>query len=413
MSNVFDRVTEIVKKSGLKGGLTEEQISPLLRPSETIIVNFPVKTQNGNEVFKGIRVRYNDNRGPTKGGMRFHQHVDENEAYALAFYMMLKCSLTRLPFGGGKGGLIFNPKKYEDEDIELISKEFFKKLANFVGVERDIAAPDVNTNAKVMEWFLDAYNEVNNGDFPAIVTGKPIERGGSVGRLDATGRGALLVLNHFVTEGHVFDHSDKSQIKIAIHGFGNGGRHFARLACKEGYKIIAVSDSSGTIHNKEGLDIEKLINHKNEKKKVTGFEGGEDIEEIFSLECDVIVPAAIGGAITEDNAEDIKAKLILEIANLATHPKGDEILKDNDVKVIPDILSNAGGVIVSFFEWHQNMKGVKWDEEKIHKELEKIITKAAIEVINHADENEMTYRESAFVIALNNVIDPSDVIKYD
>jgi glutamate dehydrogenase/leucine dehydrogenase len=372
-------------------------------PERELTVNFPVKMRDGKiKIFTGHRVQHNTARGPAKGGIRYHPGVTLDEVKALASWMTWKCAVVGIPFGGGKGGVQCNPKEMNMAELENMTRRFASELVGFIGPDRDIPAPDVYTNPQVMAWIMDTYSMHKGHSVPGVVTGKPISIGGSKGRNEATGRGCVYViaeafkdLNLKLTGG-----------TAAIQGFGNAGSVAAKLlAAEHGVKIIAVNDSSGGAYNKNGLDIPALLAHKEKTGKVKGFPGSDDIsnEELLALRCDVLVPAALENAITEKNAANINARIIAEAANGPVTPEADKILYDKDVFLLPDILANAGGVTVSYFEWVQDNYSFFWKESNVNENLREVMVNSFTEVLQTAHKYKIDMRRAAYVLAVDRV----------
>ncbi len=383
-------------------GLSEEAFDEVLKPENVERVSFKVNMDNGSDqTFEGVRVQHHSGRGPTKGGIRFHPQVDVDEVMALATWMTWKCAVVNIPFGGGKGGVTVNPKLLSKGELERVSKGFMTAIAPVVGPDRDIPAPDVGTTAEIMAWMLDAYNAAVGGNHPGVITGKPIERGGSYGRDDATARGGFYVLNYLAKSLNLLPGAS-----IAIQGFGNAGQHFAELCANAGYKVVAVSDTSGGIYNPKGLDVEKLLKIKQETRMIVDYEDAQKVtnEELLELEVDVLAPAALENQITRDNADKVKAKIVLELANGPTTPEADEILFKKGTVVLPDILANAGGVTVSYFEWVQNQRNERWPLERIHEQLEEKMHKAAQAVYDMGVKHKTHLRTAALMVALERVL---------
>ena len=371
----------------------------LKNPQRVVNVNFPVKLDSGEvKSFSGFRIQYNNFLGPYKGGIRFHQDVDIEDVCELAFLMSLKCSLTDLPLGGGKGGIRFNPKLYSENEVKKISKKFIQEISQNIGEKIDIPAPDVNTNPKIMSWFREEYEKINNKSCPGIVTGKAIENGGSQGRDVATSLGAFYIIEE------MYKNENKENLKVVIQGFGNAGSHLANFLDESGFKIIAVSDSKTALYNENGLDIKKLIEHKKENsfEKVEEYEKISN-EKLLELSCDILIPCALGDVITKENVENIKAKKIIEVANAPINPDCDTILKNKDIEVVPDILANSGGVIVSYFEWCQNLKNEKWDLEKVKQKLKEKILNSYNSILEN--KNNLTLREASYILAIKKILE--------
>lgn len=380
----------------------KENIDLLKYPRRSMIVNFPIKMDSGKtELFTGYRVQYNDSRGPTKGGIRFHPDVDLEEVKTLAFLMTLKCAVVDIPFGGAKGAVKVNPKKLSKKELEKVSRGYIKQIYGVIGPKKDIPAPDVYTTPEMMAWMRDEYEKITGEDAPAVITGKPVEKLGSKGRTIATAQGGVYVLKEAVKVLGI-----NGDIKIAIQGFGNAGMNIAQILDKEGYKIIGVSDSRSGVYDKNGLDIEKLIKHKKKTKKISGFKAKEiSNKELVELECDVLVPAAIAGQINNDNAANVKAKIILELANAPVTPEADDILFKNKVVVVPDILANAGGVVVSYFEWLQNLNNEYWELDVVLEKLDRKMVKAFNNVYDKSKKMKISMRKAAYKLAIEKIIE--------
>jgi glutamate dehydrogenase (NAD(P)+) len=380
----------------------------LREPRRELTVHFPVHMDDGTvQVFTGYRVQHNLGRGPAKGGIRYHQDVDLDEVKALAMWMTWKCAVVGIPYGGGKGGVIVDPKKLSMKELEGLTRRFFTEIEVLVGPEKDIPAPDVNTNAQVMAWMMDTYSMHAGYTVPGVVTGKPISLGGSEGRNEATARGTVFCIIEATRHlGIVL-----SQARVSIQGFGNAGAISARLIAEEGATVVAVSDSTGGIHAPDGLDIPKVVAWKQEHGTVQGFPGATDITnaEILEVDCDILIPAALEGQITARNAGNIKARLIAEAANGPTTPEADEILFKNSKFMIPDILCNAGGVTVSYFEWVQDLNRDHWSERVVNEKLKEIMVKAFSEVLAMARREQCNMRTAAYLLAVKRVADAMDM----
>ncbi len=390
-----------------------ETIERLRHPQTALEMSIPVRMDDGSlKIFKGYRVRHNDSRGPTKGGIRFHPDVSLSEVKALAFWMSLKCAVVGIPYGGGKGGVIVDPKSLSRLELERLSRGFIEQAVDFIGPLKDIPAPDVYTNAMIMGWMMDEYSKITRTYNPGVITGKPISMGGSLGRDDATGRGAYYCIKELEKKRGW----NPSEITVAVQGFGNAGQHVASLLHADGYKIVAVSDSQGAIYRKEGFDVPSLVHAKQSTRKVqpvycegTVCEGipADHItnEELIELDVDVLIPAALENVITTDNAENVKAKVIVEAANGPITADADPILEKNNILVIPDILANAGGVTVSYFEWVQNKNGYYWSLEDVQSKLHNIMRSAFNEVYNIMQEKNIHMRTAAYALAVNRLAD--------
>ena len=376
----------------------------LREPRRELTVHFPVKMDDGSvQVFTGYRVQHNLGRGPAKGGIRYHQDVSLDEVKALAMWMTWKCAVVGIPYGGGKGGVIVDPKKLSKKELEGLSRRFFSEISVLIGPERDIPAPDVNTTPQIMAWFMDTYSMHVGYTVPGVVTGKPISLGGSEGRNEATARGCVFT----VVKAAEHLKMDLTKAKVAVQGFGNAGAIAARLISDEGATVIAVSDSMGGIRNMAGLDVAKVSAWKAEHGTVQGFPGAEDISnaEVLETECDVLIPAALENQITARNAVNIKAKIVAEAANGPTTPEADAILYQRGIFLIPDILCNAGGVTVSYFEWVQDLNRDHWTEAEVNAKLKVIMDKAFAEVLAQSVKHTVNMRTGAYLNAVQRVAD--------
>lgn len=378
----------------------------LSRPQKITNVSFPVKMDSGEiEIFDGYRVQYNNTRGPYKGGIRFHPQADLDEVKSLAFWMMIKCAVVDIPLGGGKGGIAVDPKKLSKNELERLTRTFTKEIANLIGPRIDVPAPDVYTNAEVMGWMVDEYTKIKGKQDLGVVTGKPIEIGGSLGRDVATAQGGFYVLEEYLLQNNI----DPKTLKIAIQGFGNAGMTMAELMYKAGWQVVAVSDSSGGVLSEDGgLNIDQLKKIKLDGDSLNNIKdlGLKKISnnELLELDVDVLVPAALENQITLSNANNIRAKIVLELANGPTTPEADEILFNKNILVIPDVLANAGGVAVSYFELVQNLQNYYWSREKVLGDLATIMKKSLNDVMRIAGENKVDWRKASFILALNRVI---------
>nr|WP_082853737.1 Glu/Leu/Phe/Val dehydrogenase [Kosmotoga sp. DU53] len=385
-------------------GIDEEYAEMLRRPKRCLIVDFPVLMDDGSvKVFTGYRVQHNTARGPAKGGIRYHPETNLDEVKALAFWMTWKTSLMDLPFGGAKGGVRVDPKSLSEKELRRLSRRYFSEIQIMIGPQHDIPAPDVNTNPDIMAVYMDTYSMNIGHTELGVVTGKPVRLGGSKGREEATGRGVMVTVREACRELGI----ETSKATVAVQGFGNVGMYSA-LLCKHelGCKIIAVSDSKGGIFNPNGLNIQELIEHKKSTGKVDSFPGGEKIgkDDVFEMDVDILIPAALENAITEDNAHKIKAKIISEGANGPITPEADKILNQRRVMVIPDILANAGGVTVSYFEWVQDLQAFFWSLEQIRETLESMMTEAFKETLDTAKKYGVDLRTAAYIIAIDRVM---------
>ena len=374
----------------------------LREPRRELTVHFPVHMDDGSvQVFTGYRVQHNLGRGPAKGGIRYHQDVTLDEVKALAMWMTWKCAVVGIPYGGGKGGVIVDPKKLSRKELEALTRRFFTEIEILVGPEKDIPAPDVNTNAQVMAWMMDTYSMHAGYTVPGVVTGKPISLGGSEGRNEATARGTIFC----IIEAARHLGMELPKARVAIQGFGNAGSIAAQLIHEEKATVVAVSDSTGGIHNPAGLDVHRLIQWKQEHGTVQGFPGSKDITntEVLEVDCDILIPAALENQITDRNAKNVKARLIAEAANGPTTPEADEIFWKAGKFMIPDILCNAGGVTVSYFEWVQDLNRDHWSERVVNDKLREIMVKAFQEVLAVARREQVYMRTAAYLLAVERV----------
>ncbi|HEY7827464.1 MAG TPA: Glu/Leu/Phe/Val dehydrogenase [Candidatus Limnocylindrales bacterium] len=376
----------------------------LREPRRELIVHFPVKMDDGSvQVFTGYRVQHNLGRGPAKGGIRYHQGVTLDEVKALAMWMTWKCAVVGIPYGGGKGGVIVDPKQLSLRELEGLTRRYATEISIIIGPERDIPAPDVNTNSQTMAWIMDTYSMHVGYTVPGVVTGKPIALGGSEGRNEATARGTV----YCIVQAAAHLKLDLAKATVAVQGFGNAGSIAARLIGQEGSTVVAASDSTGGIHNPKGLDIAGVIAWKAEHGTVQGFPGATDITnaEVLEVPCDILIPAALENQITERNADRIKASIVAEAANGPTTPEADAILFKNGVFQIPDILCNAGGVTVSYFEWVQDLNRDFWDETEVNHKLKGIMEKAFRDVLAMSLRENVNMRTAAYLLAVQRVAD--------
>jgi glutamate dehydrogenase (NAD(P)+) len=385
-------------------GLDDGMRAVLREPRRELTVHFPVHMDDGSvRVFTGYRIQHNLGRGPAKGGIRYHQDVSRDEVKALAMWMTWKCAVVGIPYGGGKGGVIVDPKQLSLRELEALTRRFFTEIEVLVGPEKDIPAPDVNTNSQVMAWMMDTYSMHAGYTVPGVVTGKPISLGGSEGRNEATARGTVYCIIEAARHLGI----ELKKARVAVQGFGNAGSIAARLIAEEGSTVVAVSDSTGGIHNPAGLEIAKVVAWKQEHGTVQGFPGATDISnaQLLEVECDILIPAALENQITEANAGNIKARLIAEAANGPTTPEADRILWKNSKFMIPDILCNAGGVTVSYFEWVQDLNRDHWSERVVNEKLREIMVKAFSETLAIARREQCDMRTAAYLLAVARVAD--------
>ena len=374
----------------------------LREPRREFIVHFPVKMDDGSvQVFTGYRVQHNLGRGPGKGGIRYHQSVSLDEVKALAMWMTWKCAVVGIPYGGAKGGVEVDPKKLSKRELEGLTRRYATELSVLIGPEKDIPAPDVNTNAQVMAWIMDTYSMHQGYTVPGVVTGKPISLGGSEGRNEATARGAV----YCVQEAARHLNMDLRSSRVVVQGFGNAGAIAALLISELGAKVVGVSDSSGGIRNPNGLDVKSVVNWKAEHGAVQGFPGAVDISnaDLLELDCDILIPAALENQITAANAPRIKARVIAEAANGPTNPDADEIFEERGIFMIPDILCNAGGVTVSYFEWVQDLNRDHWTETVVNAKLREIMVRSFSEVLTMSQRAQVNMRTAAYLLAVDRV----------
>ncbi len=391
----FDEAAELL---GLDEGLRKILRSPALE----LKVSVPVLLDDGRyEVFTGYRVHHSIVRGPAKGGIRFAPDVTLDEVRALAAWMTWKCAVVNIPFGGAKGGVICEPDVLSPTELERITRRYTSEIMDIIGPERDVPAPDINTNPQTMAWIMDTYSMHMRHTVTGVVTGKPLALGGSAGRTEATGRGCMIVTMQALRRFGL----DVASTRVVIQGFGNVGGMSAKLMARSGFKIVCIIEYDGAVYNTKGLDIEALMKHRHDTGSITGFAGGEDIdrETAFFLDCDVLLPAAKENVITSANADRIKAKIICEGANGPTTSEADAILAEKKIFVIPDILANAGGVTVSYFEWVQDRQGFFWNEQLVNGRLEEIMVNSFKDVVSFADKHQVNNRLAAYMLAIDRV----------
>ena len=394
--------TEAAYKSAVERlGLKSNIARALEIPDRELKVEIPFRRDNGEiDSVVGYRVQHNNTRGPFKGGIRYHHHVDIDEVRSLATLMTWKTALVDIPYGGGKGGIGINPSDYSKVELERISRKFFRAIDPIIGVNIDIPAPDVNTNAQVMSWFMDEYSQTH-GYTPGIVTGKPLELGGSEGREAATGRGTAIITREAAEKWNI----DLKGAKVVVQGFGNVGSYAAKFLNEYGCKIIGVSDISGGLYAPDGFDVEELFDYNYEHRTIDGYQYGKKItnEELLALECDFLIPAALGSAINEDNVDSLNCKIIIEAANGPVTGEAADKLWKKKIAIIPDILTNAGGVTVSYFEWVQNLQQFKWPEDEINQKLEQKMVAAFNEVYSVKQNKNVPMRIASFMVAIDRV----------
>lgn len=403
-TNAFDNaITQLESASGYC--TSDKKLVEILKyPQKIIEVSIPLKMDNGSiKVFTGYRVQHNNARGPYKGGIRFHPGVNLDEIKALSLWMSMKCAVANIPFGGAKGGIIVDPKKLTPHELEHLTRGYVDKVFDFIGPMKDIPAPDVNTNAQTMAWIMDEYSLLGREHSPAVVTGKPVGNEGSLGRDTATAMGGKHVLLEYLRVKGLDPHT----LTVAVQGFGNAGYNIAKLLHDEGMSVVAIADSRGTVYNENGIDLLKALKFKEKHGSIKNLPETVDIksEEIFSLNCDILIPAALENAIDHKIAKTVKAKTILELANGPVTPEADTILKEKGITVIPDILANSGGVTVSYFEWVQNLSRDYWTLDTVENKLREIMVNAFTNIYNFANRKKATLRLAAFALATTRICD--------
>jgi glutamate dehydrogenase (NAD(P)+) len=406
--NPYDMAVAQFDEAADRLGLSQAMRAILRKPKRELIVNFPVRMDNGDvEMFTGYRVQHNINRGPAKGGIRFSPEVSLDEVRALAMWMTWKCAVVGIPFGGAKGGVICDPHKLSRAELERLSRRYATEISILIGPDSDIPAPDMNTNPQIMGWIMDTFSMHMGYSIPAVITGKPLAIGGSEGRLEATARGV-----QFVTREAMLDLGMRPEdCSVVIQGFGNVGSISARLLHELGCKVVAVSDISGGVYNARGIDIHRALRYSKEHGSLRGLPETEPVSntELLELPCNVLVPAALENQITAKNASRIKARLVVEAANGPTTPEADRILIDRGVVIVPDILANAGGVTVSYFEWVQDLQRFFWAEHEINDRLESIMTRAYRAVRAKTDEQDTNLRMGAYLLAVARVAEATEI----
>ena len=400
----LENAKKIIEKAAEIINIPNEKLIQILNTERETTVNFPIKMDNGKtKLFKGFRIQHNSLLGPYKGGIRYHPQVSHNEVSALATWMTIKTATLNLPLGGGKGGIICNPKEMSEGEIENLTRAFIKKIFPIIGPHQDIPAPDVYTNAKIMDIIVDQYSKETSTPKEkarAVVTGKSLENGGSLGRDTATARGGQFTLQQAILQTKTIP--TLKNATVAIQGFGNAGNNFAKLIQQDESKIIALSDSTSGIYNQEGIDITNALEHKQKTGSLKNLPNTIEIsnQELLELNCDILVPAALANQITEKNASKIKAKIILELANGPTTPEADKILEEKGTLILPDILANAGGVTVSYYEWKQNTDNEKWTAERVDKALKEKMQTATKEILEIKNQYKTSTRVAAYINAI-------------
>jgi len=409
--DVFEDAVARVVRIGEEAGVAHEVIDALRQPKALLTADLPVRMDDGStRHFVGYRCRYNDALGPTKGGIRFHPGVTRAEVQALALWMSIKCAVVGIPYGGGKGGVIVDPKQLSPLELERLSRAYMRAMADFVGPATDIPAPDVYTNARIMGWMADEYETIKRAKAPGVITGKPIALGGSLGRDEATGRGAFIVIEELAKR----QNWNRSEKRVAIQGFGNAGHHVAHLLHEAGYKIVAVSDSKGAIFSESGFDVDSLYQNKNETRKLQAVYCDGSIcelvdhdqisnEELLELDVDLLIPAALEGVIHAGNVDRIRAPIIVEVANGPIVGEVDGKLAEKGTLVLPDVLTNAGGVTVSYFEWVQNLQGYAWTLDEVRSRLYDILARAFDDIWKIHEGDGGSVRTAAYTVAMRRI----------
>lgn len=406
--NPYDNVLQVVANAATILGYEQSDYEAIKYPERELKVSIPIEMDDGSvKVFEGYRIQHSTSRGPAKGGIRFHPAVDNDEVRALAAWMTFKCAVVNIPYGGGKGGVICDPAKLSTRELRAITRRFTAAIAPFIGPEVDIPAPDVGTNADVMGWMMDTYSMLKGHCVPGVVTGKPLQLGGALGRNEATGRGIMFTTLNTLSKYNI----DPKNTSVAIQGMGNVGSISAKLLSEQGLKIVAVSDVSCALYNENGLDIKAINDFLLESRRnvLIDFKGeGNKVisnQELLTLDVDVLIPAALENQININNVNDIKAKIIIEAANGPVSVDADKVLDEKGIAVVPDILANAGGVVVSYFEWVQNIQSVSWTEDAVNEKLKSIIDPAFEAVWDIAQEKGTSLRTGAYLIAVQRVVE--------
>ena len=405
--NVLKDTQETIREALSRLGFSDEIYELLKEPMRVLTVQIPVRMDNGKtKIFTGYRAQHNDAVGPAKGGIRFHPDVTENEVKALSMWMSIKCGIANLPYGGGKGGVICDPRNLSSGELERLSRGYVRAISQVVGPTKDIPAPDVMTNAQIMAWMFDEYSRIREFDSPAFITGKPIVLGGSAGRETATAYGVVIMIREALRKKGI----QLEGARVVIQGFGNAGGYLARFLSKSGAKVIGVSDSYGAIVDENGLDIEDLLSKRDSFGSITkSVPPTMSNQEMLELDCDILVPAAIENQITAENAHRILAKIIVEAANGPTTPEATRILSDRGVLIVPDVLANSGGVIVSYFEWVQNNQGYYWTEADVHDRLENIMHQAFEQIYKTHEDHSVNMRLAAYMVGVRKM---AEAVRY-
>ncbi|MDP2789170.1 MAG: Glu/Leu/Phe/Val dehydrogenase [bacterium] len=401
MNNPFENAMKQLEEVAKFRDFSSEFMARIRVPDRDIRISIPIKMDNGStKIFEGYRVEHNNALGPYKGGIRYHPDTEINEVKALAFWMAIKCAVVGIPMGGGKGGITVNPKDLSKGELERLSRGWVRGLSDVLGPHKDVPAPDVNTTPEIMAWMNDEFMKITGEKSGATFTGKPLDKGGSEGRDVATGMGGFYVFDSLRKELNL-----PEKCSVVVQGFGNVGSNAAQIFSAHGHKVVAVSDSKGGIYSASGLDIKKLLEHKKNTGVLSDFTDSKNLTnaELLETRCDLLIPAAFENVITEANANKVKTKVIMELANGPVTPEADAILFKKNIPVIPDVLANSGGVTVSYFEWDQNLKGEHWNEKEVFEKLLKKMEDAAQKIFKTAEELNTTLRHSAFVVALERI----------
>ncbi|MFV8828406.1 Glu/Leu/Phe/Val family dehydrogenase [Alkalihalobacterium sp. APHAB7] len=403
--NVLFSTQKVIKEALDKLGYADEMFELMKEPIRMLTVRIPVRMDDGStKIFTGYRAQHNDAVGPTKGGVRFHPSVTETEVKALSIWMSLKAGIVDLPYGGGKGGIVCDPRDMSFRELERLSRGYVRAISQVVGPTKDIPAPDVFTNSQIMAWMLDEYSRIREFDSPGFITGKPIVLGGSHGRESATAKGVTICIREAAKKKGI----DIEGARVVIQGFGNAGSFLAKFMHDQGAKVIGISDAYGALHDPDGLDIEYLLDRRDSFGTVTNlFKETISNKELLELDCDILVPAAIENQITEENAANIKAKIVVEAANGPTTLEGTRILTENNVLIVPDVLASAGGVTVSYFEWVQNNQGYYWTEEEVEAKLEKVMVQAFNNIYNLSRGRKVNMRLAAYMVGVRKMAEAS------
>lgn len=402
--NAYDNFLTVLDKAAKAVGMPEEEYLVIRYPERELKVSVPVRMDDGSvRVFEGYRVQHSTSRGPCKGGIRYHEDVNIDEVKALAAWMSFKCAVAGIPYGGAKGGIKVDPSTLSKGELERLTRRYTAMILPIIGPEKDIPAPDVGTNAQVMDWIMDTYSMMNGYTIPGVVTGKDLEVGGSLGRPDATGRGVMIITMEVLDKFKLAP----EDVSVAVQGFGNVGSVAARLLYEKGCRIVAVSDVSGGIRKESGLDIPAVLAHTKNGRLIKDYDedGAEHIDnkQLLTTKCDILIPAALENQITEEVAENLNCRLVIEAANGPTTAQADAVLERRGIYLLPDILTNAGGVVVSYCEWVQNLQSLTWDENEVNALLFKVMTRALEDVYHKARDYKISYRLAAYAVAVERI----------